>query len=58
MSLENIRKLNKNNNIIEDEASYNGFEPQEEDLKFLEFIKQRGVNSECKRGSEDMRLLC
>lgn len=41
MSLEDIRKLNKSNNIIEDEISYDKFEPQEEDLKFLEFIKQR-----------------
>ncbi len=41
MSLKNIRKLNKNNSILKDEISYYGFKLQEEDLKFLEFIKQR-----------------
>lgn len=39
MSLEDIR--NKNKNIVEDKISYVGFEPQEDDLKFLKLIKQR-----------------
>ena len=41
MSLEDIRKLNKTNNIIEDKIFYDVFKPQEEDLKFLELIKQK-----------------
>lgn len=45
MSLEDIR--NKNKNVVEDKISYEGFEFQEDDLKFLKLIKQKGgINHE------------